>query len=163
MLPSGATRTSEGWLKMPSPSPATPAMPRLISNSPSSLNLCTWWPIPIPPRASVTQTLFSASTKMPWGQTNMPAPKLFSRLPSLSKSRTGGTSSLPTQEFWPHLSATQMFPLPSWAGKTALVEPQVLSPPSLPHMPSTAVYGFGAWFWASAGPWNCVISAAAAP
>src|SRR5258707_13339453 len=53
----GATRTSDGPLKVSGPSPATPGLPSVISTFPSELNLMTVWPLPLPPLPSVTQTL----------------------------------------------------------------------------------------------------------
>ena len=55
----------------------------------------------------------------------MPSPQLFSSLPDCSNSKTGGRFE-PAQEFAPHRSATQMWPL--GATKTALVEPIVRPP-----------------------------------
>ena len=122
--PLGATKTSDGPLKVSRPSPVTPALPSVINNLPSGLNFKTWWPLPSSPRASAIHTLPSLSTLIPCGQTNNPAPKLFSNFPEGSNRRMGGTSSFPTQLFWPHRSATHK--LPSLAGYTALVAPQFL-------------------------------------
>src|SRR5205823_1108333 len=121
--PFGPTMTSEGRLKVSGPSPATPALPSVISTLPSGLNLKTWWPLPSFPSPSVTHTFPSLSTQMPWGNTNMPAPKLLKSLPDGSNSRMGDRFE-PAQLFAPHRSATHMRSFESTS--TAAVDPQLL-------------------------------------
>ena len=58
--PFGATRTSDGWLNVSGPLPATPALPSVISTRPVGLNLKTCCPFPSLPWPSVTQMLSSA-------------------------------------------------------------------------------------------------------
>ena len=60
---------------------------------------------------------------MPCGKMNIPPPKLFTRLPSLSNLRMGSRSDS-AQLFAPHRSPTQI-DVPSGSMSTALVEPQV--------------------------------------
>src|SRR5215475_9859506 len=82
MSPLGATRTSDGPLKVSGPSPATPGLPSVISTFPSGLNLITVWPLPLPSLPSVTQTLPSRSANRPCGQLIMPPAKLRSPAPT---------------------------------------------------------------------------------
>jgi len=103
MSPLGATRTSDGPLKVSGPSPATPGLPSVISTFPSELNLVTVWPFPLPPLPSVTQMLPSRSAKSPCGQLIMPAPKLVTNLPKASNFWIGAISE-PSQVFAPHRS-----------------------------------------------------------
>src|SRR5215472_15941764 len=90
MSPLGATKTSDGPLKVSDPSPATPGLPRVIKTFPSELNLTTVWPLPLPPLPSVTQTLPSRSANRPCGQLIMPPPKLVTNLPEASNFWIGG-------------------------------------------------------------------------
>src|SRR6185436_16265754 len=78
---------------------------------------------------------------MPCGDAIIPAPKLFTRFPSLSNLSTG-SSVEPMQLFAPHRSATQML-TPSLSMSTALVDPH-FRPSGIFAQPSTAVYGLGA-------------------
>ena len=59
MSPFGATRTSEGPLKVSGPSPETPGLPNVIKSFPSGLNFITVWPLPFFVLPSHTQTLSS--------------------------------------------------------------------------------------------------------
>ena len=72
MSPFGAVITSQGSLNRPGSLPRTPGCPSAISTSPSGLNLMTWCPLSSVPCESVTQTLPSASTWMPWGKNEEP-------------------------------------------------------------------------------------------
>src|SRR5262245_30555315 len=161
MSPFDATATSDGWLKVSLSLPVTPALPRVRSCFPSGLNLITWWPLPSLPRASVTQTLPSGSTWMPWGNTKRPPAKLFTSLPSASNLRSTARLESP-QLFAPHLSATQI-DRPSRSISTALVDPQV-RPSGILAQPSTVEYGLGWEFgdWASAVPTDVVTTIKAA-
>src|SRR5579864_321979 len=84
---------------------------------------------------------------MPWGAMNMPAPKLFSTLPSVSNLRTVSISLIwpvarSRQLLAPHRSATQT-DFPSLSMSTALVDPIFLPPGSLAQC-SIVRYGFDA-------------------
>ena len=116
MLPSGAMCTSLGCVKWVGGSPATPAVPRVSSTSPSGLNLMTVCPRPeavgLSPRsarltASATQTLPSLSTSMPCGQWMSPPPKARTTLPFAS-SLTIGSRSDSAHELTPQRSPAQM-------------------------------------------------------
>src|SRR5258705_1283115 len=131
MSPFGATTTLHGSVRASGRFPATPACPSVSSAFPSGLNFTTVWPFPFAsglffssrsfaPRMSATHTLPSRSTYILWGKMNMPAPKLFKRLPDASNCRTAGTdepaqlsyvngeSPGGTSGFAPQLSATQI-------------------------------------------------------
>src|SRR5579863_6908436 len=139
MSPLGATTTSDGMLNVSGPLPATPALPSVSRTFPSGENLKTWCPFPSFPWPSVTHTLPSLSAKMPWGNTNMPAPKLFSSLPEVSNSRIGASFE-PAQELAPHRSATQIW---SWAStSTPAVDPHVRPSGSLAQSEMVR-YGLG--------------------
>ena len=73
----------------------------------------------------------------------IPAPKLRTRLPFLSKRRIGSSCRL-TQSFCPQRSATQMLE-PSLSISTALREPQT-RPAGILKKPSTVRYWLGASF-----------------
>src|SRR5712692_10777735 len=99
---------------------------------------------------------------MPWGKTNIPAPKLVLSRPDSSNSRTTGRLE-PAQVFAPHLSATQM-DFPSRSTSTALVAPQV-RPSGIFAQPSTVRYGLG-WAlagWASSHPPEAATAATTVP
>src|ERR1700728_607090 len=138
--PFGAIATSLGSLKVSGPSPATPALPRVIRTFPSGLNLKTWNPLPPFAWPSVTQILPSLSTQMPCGKRNIPSPKLLTSFPEASNFRIGG-SFFPSQVFAPQRSATQTL-LPSRSISTALVDPHVRPSGSLAQF-STVTYGLG--------------------
>src|SRR5262249_59078151 len=72
----------------------------------------------------VTHTLPCRSTEIPCGNTNIPAPKLFTSLPEASNLSTGSRVE-PRQELAPQRSATQTL-APSGSIQTPAVEPQVL-------------------------------------
>ena len=135
--PFGAVSTSDGRLKVSGPSPGTPARPSVKRTFPSALNFTTWWPLPSFPSASVTHTLPALSMWMPWGNANIPAPKLLRNLPD-GLSLTSGAAFEPMQEFAPHRSNTQMLLLRSIS--IALVCPHFLPSGSFPQ-PSSR-YGF---------------------
>src|SRR5262245_37620271 len=137
MSPFGAVVTADGRLKVSGPSPATPAFPRASKTFPSGLNLTTWWPLPSFPSASVTHTLPSLSTCMPWGNTNIPAPNQCTALPARSNLKIGARFD-PAQLRSPHLSKTQM--LPSRSTSTADVDPHFL-PSGYLAQPSSTRYG----------------------
>src|SRR5579872_474849 len=139
MSPLGAIATAFGWLNVSGPSAATPALPSVIKIFPLGVQWNTWWPFPLAPCPSVNQIVPSFSIQMPWGKTNMLAPKLLSNLPDGSNSSTGGRSDL-AQEFAPHRSATQIWPL--GATHTALVDPMV-RPSGSVNQCSTVRYGLG--------------------
>src|SRR5262249_18789687 len=103
MSPLGATKTSDGPLKVSGPSPATPGLPSVIRTFPSELNLTTVWPLPLPPLPSVTQTLPSRSANRPCGQLIMPPPNLVTNLPEASNFWIGGIFE-PSQVFSPQRS-----------------------------------------------------------
>ncbi len=66
--PLGATRMSEGALKVSGVLPATPGLPKVINSLPSWLNFITVWPLPLfMARPSVTQILLSGSMCSPCG------------------------------------------------------------------------------------------------
>src|SRR6516164_2345470 len=121
MSPLGATKTSDGPLKVSGPSPATPGLPSVISTFPSELNLMTVWPLPLPPLPSVTQTLPSRSANRPCGQLIMPAPKLVTNLPEASNFWIGAIFE-PSQVFAPHRSNTQTL-VPSRSMSTPIACP----------------------------------------
>src|SRR5438093_8704569 len=80
---------------------------------------------------------------MPCGETNMPAPKLFSSLPDESNSRMGSTVGESRHALLPpHRSATQIL-LPSLSISTALSDPHIRPAGSFAQF-STGRYGFGA-------------------
>src|SRR5260370_17939616 len=91
----------------------------------------------------------SLSTVIPWGNRNMPAPKLLSSLPDGSNSRMGARFE-PAQVFAPHLSATHMSP---WRSTdTPAVDPQGLPSGSFAQF-SMGRYGLGREF-ATPSPWH---------
>src|SRR5215510_4710288 len=135
--PLGEVTTAEGRLNVSWLSPATPAFPRASKTFPSGLNLTTWWPLPSFPSASVTHTLPSLSTCMPWGNTNKPAPNHFTALPDRSNLKIGARFDS-AQLRSPHLSKTQM--LPSRSTSTADVDPHFL-PSGYFAQPSSTRYG----------------------
>src|SRR5215510_6831147 len=138
MSPFGAVTTSLGRLNVSGPSPATPALPSVISTFPSGLNLNTWWPLPSLPVASLAQTLPSRSTWKPCGWVNIPSPNIFKTLPEGSSLMIGAKLD-PVQLVPPHRSNTQM--LPSRSISTPIVPPHFLPPGSVPQ-PSSMRYGF---------------------
>src|SRR6266853_850070 len=158
MSPFEPIATADGILNVSGPSPATPALPRVINTFPSGLNLKTCWPFPLAPCPSVTQMLPSLSTVIPWGNRNMPAPKLLSSLPDGSNSRMGARLE-PAQVLAPHLSATHILP---WRSTdTPAVDPQGLPSGSFAQF-SMVRYGLGREFgtvspWAYAFPPNAGI------
>src|SRR5438045_4574118 len=80
---------------------------------------------------------------MPWGETSMPAPKLFRSLPDESNLRIGSTVGESRHALLPpHRSATQML-LPSLSISTALSDPHFRPSGSCAQF-STVRYGFGA-------------------
>src|SRR5258708_36912849 len=81
----------------------------------------------------------SFSIQIPWGKIIVFAPKLRSSLPDGSNSSTGGRSEL-AQEFAPHRSATQIWPL--GATNTALDDP-IVRPSGSVNQCSTVRYGLG--------------------
>src|SRR5260370_37173040 len=81
----------------------------------------------------------SFSIQMPWAKTTMFAPKLRRSLPEGSNSSTGARSEL-AQEFAPHRSATQIWPL--GATHTALDDP-IVRPSGSVNQCSTVRYGLG--------------------
>src|SRR6516162_2605601 len=95
--------------KVSGPFPFTPCLPSVISTAPVGLNLKTWWPLVMPfgpladspstvslALASLAHTFPSASTVKPWGNANVPPPKLVRRFPEVSNFKIGG-SERPTQ------------------------------------------------------------------
>src|SRR5882672_9184305 len=87
---------------------------------------------------------------MPWGNMNIPPPKLLTSLPDASNLRMVGRFD-PTQVFAPHLSATQM-DLPSGSISTALVAPHALSSGIFAQF-STVAYGLGRSLTGWTLPW----------
>ena len=83
MLPFGASAQAVGPMKVFSPAADTPACPRLISRSPSWLNLWSWKPRPAVEGSSPNGPLSPAhrlpspSMQNPWAWTIIPSPKLF--------------------------------------------------------------------------------------
>src|SRR5215475_643076 len=126
--PLGATRTDDGALNVSGASPGVPALPSVSRTLPSL------------PWASVAQTLPSRSTKIPCGNTNIPAPKLFTRFPEASNLSTGSRFE-PPQELAPQRSATQTL-APSGSIHTPAVEPHV-RPGGIFAQFSTERYGSG--------------------
>src|SRR5439155_25365436 len=79
---------------------------------------------------------------MPWGETNMPAPKLFRSLPDESNLRIGSTVGESRHAlFPPHRSPTQTL-LPSLSISTALSDPHFRPSGSCAQF-STVRYGLG--------------------
>src|SRR5262245_1238028 len=107
---------------------------------------------PAAPRGivSVTQMFPCLSTWTPCGNTNIPSPKLFNSLPDASNLSTTGRFD-PTQEFSPHLSATQM-DFPSRSISTALVAPH-FRPSGIFAQFSTVAYGLGSSLTGWMLPW----------
>src|SRR6266568_1503116 len=153
--PFGATTTLHGSVKASGGFPATPARPSVSSTFPSELNFTTVWPLPFAsgfffnsrsfaPRMSTTHTLPSRSTYILWGKMNMPAPKLFRRLPDESNLRTGDSVEPAQLSYWngeapggmsgfaPHRSATQT-DSPSLSIATPFRAPHFLPSGSFPH------------------------------
>src|SRR5882762_7994186 len=162
--PFGATSTLHGSVRASGGFPAIPARPSVSSTFPSELNFTTVWPLPIAsgfffssrsfaPRISTTHTLPSRSTYILWGKMNMPAPKLFRRLPDESNLSTGGTDEPAqlsyvngetpggTSGFAPHRSATQT-DSPSLSIATPFRAPHFLPSGRFPHG-ATDRYGLG--------------------
>src|SRR2546425_4008989 len=127
MLPLEATTTADGRLKIFSPSPATPALPNVSRILPSELNLKTCCPLPSFPSPSVAHTFPSLSTEKPCGNTNIPAPKLFTSFPEESNLRMGASFE-PAHVSPPHLSKAQTLPPRSTA--TPITAPNFLPPGS---------------------------------
>src|SRR6266702_2248012 len=121
----------------------------------TELNFTTVWPLPFAsgfffnsrsfaPRMSTTHTLPSRSTYILWGKMNMPAPKLFRRLPDESNLRTGARLEPAQLSYWngeapggmsgfaPHRSATQT-DSPSLSIATPFSAPHFLPSGSFPH------------------------------
>src|SRR5882762_2128737 len=162
--PFGATSTLHGSVRASGGFPAIPARPSVSSTFPSGLNFTTVWPLPIAsgfffssrsfaPRISTTHTLPSRSTYILWGKMNMPAPKLFRRLPDESNLSTGGTDEPAqlsyvngetpggTSGFAPHRSATHT-DSPSLSIATPFSAPHFLPSGRFPHG-ATDWYGLG--------------------
>src|SRR5713101_2071101 len=102
---------------------------------------------------STTHTLPSRSTYILWGKMNMPAPKLFRRLPDESNLRTGARLEPAQLSYWngeapggmsgfaPHRSATQT-DSPSLSIATPFSAPHFLPSGSFPHG-AMVWYGLG--------------------
>src|SRR4051812_26526695 len=132
MSPFGTTSTSLGCVKYSAPLPP-PGLPNVMSSLPLGLNSKTWCPFvgraalsaPRAPRAvhaqSTTQTLPPRSTKIPCGETNIPAPNDETSFPFASNLNTAGRSE-PRQLFAPQRSATHTL-RPSASMSTAPVDP----------------------------------------
>src|SRR6266852_4875020 len=182
--PFAATTTLHGSVKASGGFPATPALPSTSSTFPSGLNFTTVWPFPFAsglffssrsfaPRISTTHTLPSRSTYILWGKMNIPAPKLFSRLPDESNLRTGATLEPAQLSYWngeapggtsgfaPHRSATQT-DSPSLSIATPFRAPHFLPSGRFPHG-ATVWYRLGRSLlgWTSAMVWYGTVVAQA--
>src|SRR6267378_2447337 len=176
MSPFAATTTLHGSVKASGGFPASPARPSVSSTLPSGLNFTTVWPLPLAsglffnsrsfaPRMSTTHTLPSRSTYILCVKMNIPAPKLFRRLPDESNLSTGGrlepaqlsyvNGETPggTSGFAPHRSATHT-DSPSLSIATPFSAPHFLPSGRFPHAVMDW-YGLGRSLvgWASATDW----------
>src|SRR6266581_6851625 len=122
---------------------------------------------------STTHTLPSRSTYILWGKMNMPAPKLFRRLPDESNLRTGDSVEPAQLSYWngeapggmsgfaPHRSATQT-DSPSLSIATPFRAPHFLPSGSVPQG-ATDRYGLSRSLvgWASTTVWYGTVLAQA--
>src|SRR5882762_4306818 len=184
MSPFAATTTLHGSARASGGFPATPARPSVSSTFPSGLNFTTVWPLPLAsglffssrsfaPRMSTTHTLPSRSTYILCGKMNIPAPKLFRRLPDESNLSTGGRLEPAQLSYWngeapggisgfaPHRSATQT-DSPSLSIATPFKAPHFLPSGSVPHG-ATVWYGLGRSLvgWTSTTVWYSTVVAQA--
>src|SRR6266702_2387971 len=141
-----------------------PAFPSVSSTFPSELNFTTVWPLPFAsgfffnsrsfaPRMSTTHTLLSWSTYILWGKMNMPAPKLFSRLPDESNLRTGGRGEPAQLSYWNGEAPGGMSGFATQRSATQTDSPSlsIATPFSAPHFLPSGSFPHGAMVWYGLG------------
>src|SRR5882672_5179499 len=162
--PFGATTTLHGSVNASGGFPATPARPSVSSTFPSGLNFTTVWPFPFAsglffnsrsfaPRMSTTHTLPSRSTYILCGKMNIPAPKLFRRLPDESKLRTGGRVEPAQLSYWNGEApgGTSGFAPQRFATHTDSPSLSIATPFSAPHVLPSGRFPHGATDWYGLG------------
>src|SRR2546427_9589226 len=158
--PFAATTTLHGSVKASGGFPATPARPSVSNTFPSGLNFTTVWPLPFAsglffssrsfaPRISTTHTLPSRSKYILWGKMNIPAPKLFRRLPDESNLSTGGRLEPAQLSYWNGEAPGGIsgFALHRSATQTDSPSLSIATPFSAPHFLPSGRFPHGAMDW----------------